>query len=410
MLIKSGCLGLVKLTSGGETARIDSPEFYVPAIQLMVEGPITVSNTGEPMTLSSIGNHVFLGLQPSPQLSDKDKRLLEAVRPAGVILFKSNFRHDTDYATWLENQRQLIDDIRHICGRDKLLIATDHEGARVCRTPAPVTRFKSASEWAPKAEQVGRAMGRELASLGINMNFAPVMDIHTNPDNPVIGTRAFGTLPDKVSACGTAFIDGIQSQNVWACAKHFPGHGDTDVDSHYDLPVLNLSREELNERELKPFQAAIDHGISIIMTGHILFPQIDAKFPATLSHEITTGILRQQMGYDRVVVSDDIGMHAMDRFFDDSDAAKRFLQAGNDMLMICAHFTDTDRILGLGAQMVDALKDDAFRRNVHEPSIERVDAMLAATPMHDVVPLPMEQFAEHAAIDGVFGDQTVEVM
>ena len=362
------------------------------------------------MDLSSIGNHVFLGLQPTPQLSDKDKRLLEAVRPAGVILFKSNFRHDTDYATWLENQRQLIDDVRNICGRDKMLIATDHEGARVCRTPAPVTRFKSASEWAPKAERIGRAMGQELASLGINMNFAPVMDIHTNPDNPVIGSRAFGTVPDTVSACGTAFIDGIQSQNVWACAKHFPGHGDTDVDSHYDLPVLNLSEDALKQRELVPFQAAIDHGIGIIMTAHILFPQIDADHPATLSHKITTGILRQQMGYDRVVVSDDIGMHAMDQFFDASDSAKRFLQAGNDMLMICAHFTDTDRILGLGAQMVEALKDDVFRKQVHEPSAERVEAMLAATQMHEVVPLATDQFAANAEIDGVFGDQTVEVM
>ncbi|MEP0943246.1 MAG: glycoside hydrolase family 3 protein [Rhizobiaceae bacterium] len=362
------------------------------------------------MTLSTIGNHVFLGLQPTPRLQDRDKRLLEAVRPAGVILFKSNFLHDVDYATWLENQRLLIDEIRDITDRDKLLIATDHEGARVCRTPAPVTRFKSANQWAPKAEQVGQAMGQELASLGINMNFAPVMDIHTNPDNPVIGARAFGTIPEEVSACGTAFIDGIQRENVWACAKHFPGHGDTDVDSHYDLPVLNQSRSELEQRELVPFQSAINHGIGLIMTAHILFPQIDADFPATLSHKITTGLLREQMGYDRVVVSDDIGMHAMDRYFDDSDAARRFIEAGNDMLMICAHFTDTDRILGLGAQMLEALKDNSFRRQVHEPSMQRVQAMLDATTMHDVVPLAAEQFAEHARIDGVFGEQTGEVM
>ena len=367
------------------------------------------------MTLSTIGNHVFLGLQPTPRLQDKDKRLLEAVRPAGVILFKSNFLHEADYATWLENQQLLIEEIRHITGRDKMFIAIDHEGARVCRTPAPVTRFKSASEWAPKAEKVGQAMSRELASLGINMNFAPVMDIHTNPENPVIGARAFGTVSSAVSACGTAFVDGIQSENVWACAKHFPGHGDTDVDSHYDLPVLNQSQSELAARELVPFQAAIDHYIGIIMTGHILFPRIDPDFPATLSHKITTGILRQQMGYGRVIVSDDIGMHAMDRYFDDGDgvrgeAARRFLEAGNDMLMICAHFADTDRIMSLGAQMVEALKDDTFRREVHEPSMERVQAMLDATTMHDVAPLAAEQFAEHAAIDGVFGDRTVEVM
>ncbi|NKB52739.1 MAG: beta-N-acetylhexosaminidase [Rhizobiaceae bacterium] len=362
------------------------------------------------MDLSEVGNHVFLGLQPETTLSDKDKRLLNAVSPAGVILFKSNFIHGSDYEAWLDNQRRLIIDIKAAAGRDKMFIATDHEGARVCRTPPPVTRFKSASEWAPKARQIGAAMGNELASLGINMNFAPVMDIHTNPDNPVIGTRAFGSVPDLVGACGEEFINGIHSENVWACAKHFPGHGDTDVDSHYDLPTLNLSKEDLTARELIPFKKAVDCGIRIIMTGHILYPQIDPDYPATLSPKITTGLLRQQLGYQGVVVSDDIGMHAMDRYFDTPAAACNFLMAGNDMLMICAHFTDTDRILGLASGMKDALKDDAFRQQVHEPSVTRVDQLLTDTTMHDVTILPAEQFVAHAQIDGVHGDQTAEVM
>lgn len=366
--------------------------------------------TGAMMNLSGVGNHVFLGLQPESKLSDKDKRLLNTVRPAGVILFKSNFVHDSDYGSWLDNQRQLIADIRNAADREKMFIATDHEGARVCRTPAPVTRFKTASEWGPKAQQVGAAMGRELASLGINMNFAPVMDIHTNPDNPVIGARSFGSVPDLVSACGNQFIDGIHGENVWACAKHFPGHGDTDVDSHYDLPVVNLSRQELSERELVPFQAAVDNGIRIIMTGHIMFPQIDADFPTPLSRKITSGLLREQLHYQGVVVSDDIGMHAMDRYFEAPDAARNFLQAGNDMLMICAFFTDTDRILGLATAMQEALKDPVFRKNVHEPASERVAQMLDDTVMHDVVSLPTQQFSTHAQIDGVFGQQTAEVM
>ncbi len=362
------------------------------------------------MDLSDVGSHVFLGLQPETALSDKDKRLLSTVSPAGVILFKSNFIHGTDYEAWLDNQRRLVTDIRAAAGRDKMFIATDHEGARVCRTPPPVTRFKSASEWAPKARQVGAAMGKELASLGINMNFAPVMDIHTNPDNPVIGTRAFGSAPDLVSACGEEFIDGIHSENVWACAKHFPGHGDTDVDSHYDLPSLNLSKDELIARELIPFQAAVDRGIRIIMTGHILYPNIDHQYPATLSHKITTGLLRKQLSYNGVVVSDDIGMHAMDRYFDTSDSARKFLMAGNDMLMICAHFTDTERILGLASGMKEALKDDAFRHQIHEPSVARIDQLLKDTTMHVVTDLSDEQFVTHAQIDGVHGDPTAEVM
>ena len=362
------------------------------------------------MNLSDVGNHVYLGLQPDPHLTDKDKRLLNAVRPAGVILFKSNFLHDTDYASWLANQRDLVADIKEAAGRDKLFIATDHEGARVCRTPAPVTRFKSASEWGPKARQVGAAMGKELASLGINMNFAPVLDIHSNPDNPVIGPRSFGSAPESVGAFGNQFIDGIHSEQVWACAKHFPGHGDTDIDSHYDLPVVNVSHQQLSERELVPFQAAIDHGIRMVMSGHIMFPQIDAEFPTPLSHKITTGLLREQLNYQGVIVSDDIGMHAMDRFFDAPSAGRDFLQAGNDMLMICAHFTDTDRILGLAGGMMEALKDSKFRKEIHEPASERVAKMLEDTIMHEVSSLPLQQFECHTQIDGVFGQQTAEVM
>lgn len=362
------------------------------------------------MDLSEAGNHVFLGLQPFPRLQDKDKYLLDAVKPAGVILFKSNFLHDADYDGWLENHRQLLAEIRETVGRPKLIIATDHEGGRVCRTPAPVTRFKSAWDWAEHAGEVGAAMGTELASIGLNMNFAPVMDIHTNPDNPVIGTRSFGSTPEQVSKSGTALIDGLHSAKVWACAKHFPGHGDTDVDSHYALPKVDLALEEIDRRELVPFRAAIEHGIRVIMTGHILYPKLDPDYPATLSHAITTGLLRNKLGYKGVIVSDDIGMHAMDRYFDKPQAARQFLEAGNDMLMICAHFTDTERIIDLAGAMLDAMQDDHFREQVHDPSNERVQSLLDDTTMPDIMPLSNETFEKHASIAGVFGDQTAEVM
>jgi len=362
------------------------------------------------LTLSDVGHHFFLGLQPTPRLQDRDKYLLDAVKPAGVILFKSNFLHEVDYETWLENQRLLVAEIREVVGRPNLLIATDHEGGRVCRTPNPITRFRSASQWPQHAGEIGTAMGRELASIGINMNFAPVLDIQTNPDNPVIGDRSFGASPQLVGESGLALMDGLHSQGVWACAKHFPGHGDTDVDSHYALPVVKRSLEGLLERELVPFAAAINHGVQMVMTSHILFPDIDPDRPATLSKIVTTDILRNRLGYNGVVVSDDIGMHAMDRFFDDADAAPRFLEAGNDILMICAHFTDTDRIIALAEAMQQALKDDDFCQNVHQPSKQRVMDLLQRTTMHDVVPLDEDQFGRHANIAGVFGDTTAEVM
>ena len=360
--------------------------------------------------LSAVGNHFFLGLQPTTKLHDKDKFLLDALKPAGVILFKSNFLHGAGYDTWIEVQRELIHDVREAIGRDKIFIATDHEGARVCRTPHPVTRFKSAVKQAMKSRDIARAMAIELRSLGINMNFAPVMDIHTNPENPVIGDRAFGSTPDDVAASGAAFIKGSHNDCVWACAKHFPGHGDTDVDSHYDLPVLNLTADEITARELIPFEAAIDAGIEIIMTGHILFPKIDPDLPATLSHKITTDILRKQLGYNGVIVSDDIGMHAMDAYFGKPETARQFLEAGNDMLMVCAHFTNTQRVIELACVMKDALNNRNFRETIHGPSHARVETMLSRTTMHDVTSLPLTTFQQHAAIDGVYEAPTVEVM
>ena len=325
-------------------------------------------------------------------------------------MFKSNFIHDGEYEIWLDNQQRLIKDVRETIGREKIFIATDHEGARVCRTPHPVTRFRSAMQWANKSHDVGKAMGMELSSLGINMDFAPVMDIHTNPANPVIGDRAFGITPQEVAHHGTEFMDGISTTGVWPCVKHFPGHGDTDTDSHYALPVLNLSEEEIMARELVPFEAAIANGISMIMTGHIMFPKIDPEFPATLSHTITTGILREKLGYNGVIVSDDIGMHAMDAYFQESKTARQFLEAGNDMLMVCAHFTDTQRVIELASAMKDALDDGEFVENIHEPSHARVEAMLERTVMHDVTPLPLDVFESHATIDGVYDAKTVEVM
>lgn len=362
------------------------------------------------LPLSEVGNHFFLGLQPVPRLSDKDKYLLDAVRPAGVVLFKSNFVQNADYDQWLESHRSLIDEIRNACGRDRLFIGVDHEGARVCRTPAPITRFRSASQWAPQAREVGAAMGLELSSLGFNLNFAPVLDVHTNPSNPVIGPRSFGSDPDLVSKSGTAFVDGIQSKQVWACAKHFPGHGDTDADSHYDLPVVHHGLEKLRSRELKPFIVAIEHGIRMVMTSHILLPSIDDDCPATLSRTIVSDILRGELGFGGVVTSDDTGMHAMDRYFEAPMAGRQFLESGHDMLMICAHFTDTARILQLAQAMTEALTDRQFRETVHEPSSERVEKMLENTTMHEVKPLDASLFAKHAQIAGVFGDDTGEVM
>jgi beta-N-acetylhexosaminidase len=360
-------------------------------------------------SLSAVGDHFLVGLRPTPELHPLDRALLRDLQPAGVILYKSNFRHGVPYAEWLASLRQLLADVRQACTRARLFIGIDHEGGRVTRTPPPITRFSYAAEWARSSAAVGRAMGRELASLGVNLSFAPVLDIHSNPRNPVIGARAFGTTADAVIAAALPFAAALEREGVLACGKHFPGHGDTDKDSHYALPVLQQDLQALLARELEPFAAAIAAGIPMLMTSHILIPQVDAE-PVTLSRRLITGILRERMGYRGVVISDDIGMQAISGIFDDPRAAVRLLLAGCDMMMVCAHWTDTERSRGFAEAMLEAERQGELPASVTAPSRRRVRELLEKTPQHPVAALTEAALAEDRAAGPLFEKETVEVI
>ena len=352
----------------------------------------------------------MIGLQPSPVLTGHDRALLSDLRPAGVILFKSNFRHDLPYHDWLESHARLIGDIRAASGRERMLIAIDHEGGRVCRTPLPVTRFAYAGEWPSQAAAVGRAMGRELAALGIDLNFAPVLDVHTNPANPVIGPRAFGKTPEAVIAAALPFMDALQSEKIIACGKHFPGHGDTSVDSHVGLPLQTLGLDQLRARELKPFAAAVAAGLQMIMTSHILYPSIDKGLPVTLSRRFLTGILRDELRFSGVTISDDIGMGAIKGFFADPNAAVRLIESGCDMVMVCAHFTGTDRVRDFARAIIAAAAGGRLDRVVLARSRARVNDLLARAAMNEVAALPESVFRAHAAAGPLYDQATVEVV
>jgi beta-N-acetylhexosaminidase len=360
--------------------------------------------------IAEVGDHFLVGLRPTPRLHDRDRALLSDLRPAGVILYKSNFRHDLSYDGWLDSHARLVEDIRRATGRDSLLVAIDHEGGRVCRTPPPITRFGYAMGWAEHATEVGAAIGRELASLGVNLNFAPVLDIHTNPVNPVIGERAFGTTAEAVIAAALPFMAAMQAQGVLACGKHFPGHGDTSIDSHFGLPTQDQGFEGLSARELLPFAAAIEASIPMIMTSHILFPRIDPGAPVTLSRHFATEILREELGFAGVTVSDDIGMGAMHGFFDAPEAAADFLAAGADMLMVCSHFTDSDRARSFAAAILDAIRRGRLDDGLLARSRMRIDALLARAEAHRVRRLPEALLHAHAATAALFEAQTAEVV
>jgi beta-N-acetylhexosaminidase len=360
--------------------------------------------------ISSVGDHFLIGLRPAAELHARDRALLADLRPAGVILFKSNFQHDASYEQWLDTHRKLIADVRAAVGRDRLFIGIDHEGGRVCRTPAPITRFSYAARWAAQAAAVGSAMGVELASLGVNLNFAPVLDIHSNPANPVIGARSFGSRSEQVTAAALAFMAAMQAENVLACGKHFPGHGDTDTDSHRELPVLTRDLEDLRARELEPFRAAIEAGIPMIMTSHLLLPKLDPTEPVTLSRKLGQDILRAELGFNGVVVSDDIGMHAVSRLFDDPTAAVRLRLAGTDLMMVCAYWTDTDRARGFAQAMLAAEQQGVIPANAAEQSRERVHSLLLRAPQNPVTSLSADVFARHKVAGALFTAETAEVI
>jgi beta-N-acetylhexosaminidase len=219
-----------------------------------------------------------------------------------------------------------------------LLVATDQEGGIVARVTEPATVFPGnmalgATRSVDYATKMTSIMGSELRNLGINFDLAPVLDVNINPDNPVIGVRSMSENADLVAQLGAAQIKGYQSQNVAASAKHFPGHGDTNVDSHYGLPIINHDLKTLHEVDLKPFKAAIDAGIDSIMTAHIVVPALDPSgLPATLSKPILTDLLRDELGYEGVIITDSLGMSGANVIPADRVAAEAFL-AGADILL-----------------------------------------------------------------------------
>jgi beta-N-acetylhexosaminidase len=344
------------------------------------------------------GRHFIIGLRPSPVLTDEDKYLLNRLRPAGIVLFAGNFGAGEDYDVWLPRLRRLLNDARECLEREEMLVAIDHEGGRVVRPPAPVTHFDYARTWAHRAAAVGAAMATELRSLGVNLDFAPVMDVDSNPANPVIGPRAFATTPEEVSVAGTAFIGALQAGGVMACAKHFPGHGDTSVDSHQALPVIDATLDVLRGRELPPFAAAVAAGVPAVMTAHILIPKVDEVHPATLSERILRGLLREELGFTGVVFSDDVGMGAVSERFRRPENAAQFLFAGGDVLTLAGVGTDTSRAIDLARGIAREASAGRLTERMLDASRERIDALVRSAPQHPVQALDANVFAAHAKL------------
>jgi beta-N-acetylhexosaminidase len=308
----------------------------------------------------------FIGTSVSKDLAS----LLSEYRPGGLILFARN----------LESSDQILhltNDLQKLSPHSPLLVAIDQEGGRVSRLPAGFTIFPpcariGACHSAELAYAAASATAQELRAVGINMNMAPVLDVNTNPQNPIIGDRAFGGDPDLVSELGLATVLGLQRSKVVACGKHFPGHGDTVADSHKELPLVTASRERLTDVELRPFRHVIEQGErgpATIMTAHVLYPALDEKLPATLSPAILTDLLRNQLRVDGVILTDDLEMHAIIDHYGIGDAAVRAFQAGADLLLICK---DRERAVAAMEAVHQAVTDGAIPAERLEASLRRI--------------------------------------
>lgn len=298
---------------------------------------------------------------------DELRKVVEAFDLGGVIYFARN----------VIEPRQVSELSREVASlaRDwPLWISVDQEGGRVARLKAPFT------EWPPMhvlgrsgdtalAERFAAALAEELHAVGVNLDYAPVLDVHTNPRNPVIGDRALATDAQTVARLGRAIVRVLQSHGIAACGKHFPGHGDTSVDSHEDLPVVEHGLDRLQATELVPFKAAIAEDVATLMTAHVLAPAIDDRQPASLSKAIVDGLLKKSLGFGGVVISDDLGMKAIGRTRPLPEATVEAIVAGCDVVLMCnstadEQITAIEAIVKAAEQGTISMKrfDDAFAR------------------------------------------------
>ncbi|MBQ9394873.1 MAG: beta-N-acetylhexosaminidase [Proteobacteria bacterium] len=252
----------------------------------------------------------------------------------GIILFSRNFESR-------EQIQALTNQIHSIPAPYPIWIAVDQEGGKVQRIKenmgsATIPAALDIAQTTPEnAENIARNTAKDLKSLGFDINFAPVLDIHTNPDNPIIATRAFGTTPEQVIQFAIPTMKGLMDEGIIPCGKHFPGHGDTLLDSHTDLPELAHDMKRLESVEFKPFVAAIQAGIPMIMTAHIVMTALGERFPSTLSPIVIQEILREKLGFNGVIVSDDLEMDAIIDRFSTLKAVLLGIEAGVDAFLIC---------------------------------------------------------------------------
>jgi beta-N-acetylhexosaminidase len=285
----------------------------------------------------------------------------------GIILFSRNVAEPEQVA-------ELAAEAQTLAREWPVWVAVDQEGGRVARLRAPFTAWPpmavlGRSGDAGLAGRFARALATELAAVGVSLDFAPVLDVGTNRSNPAIGDRAIAERPEDVARLGSVIVRALQDAGIAACGKHFPGHGDTGVDSHREMPVVEHSPDRLRAAEFVPFRAAIEAAVTGIMTAHLLVPAVDEERPATLSRQIVHGLLRTELGFDGIIFTDDLEMGAISNQYTLDRAAVMALAAGCDAVLLCG--TEHDRQAAALEAIVRAAEQEELRVGDLEDSLRR---------------------------------------
>lgn len=386
------CVFAVSLLTACQTADGNAdalPETCAPVITaeptpslppVSSEGVDSIEALLKRMTVEEkVGQLLIAGIEGTMPGEDARVAIAE-YQVGGVILFKRNVETVEQLTALTDGLKELNQD-----SEIPLLIGVDEEGGLVSRMPDELTDLPDMYEFGQTGDPaLTYTVGRVLADLcrgqGINLDFAPVLDVWSNPDNTVIGRRAFGTDADTVIEMGLPVMEGLRDYGVIPVVKHFPGHGDTLVDSHKALPVVEKTVDELRELELKPFAAAIENGADVIMVGHILEQGMDPDDPASLSYAVVTELLREEMGFNGVVCTDDLTMGAITGQWGIGEAAVLAVEAGNDLLLICH---GADHLSEARQALLDAVAEGRVEEERLDESVRRILRLKEAYALAD---------------------------
>ncbi|WP_251034816.1 beta-N-acetylhexosaminidase [Paenibacillus polymyxa] len=318
-----------------------------------------------------IGQMILAGVQGTT-LDDQAKQMITDQKVGGIIFYANN-------VSTLEGTAKFVQSIKEANRSNPvpIFMSVDQEGGKVSRMPETVESIPSSrkvgeTKDSALAETMGELLARQVQLAGFNVDFAPVLDVNSNPKNPVIGDRSFGSSAELVSRMGIAEMKGLRSEGIIPVVKHFPGHGDTSVDSHLDLPVVNKTEKQLAELEWIPFQAAVKEQVEAVMVAHILFPKLDPDHPASLSDVIIGEHLRGKFNYDGVVITDDLSMGAIAKNFKLDEAALATVKAGSDILLVAHSYESAKTIFDT---LISAVKSGKITESRIDESVYRILAL-----------------------------------